>query len=236
MTFGIFAATALFLSPNMAVAQPGQETTPTLLSVSAEGLSEAPPDLATVTLGVSARGETAQAAMAENSRLMDALMQALRNAGVAGRDIQTAQLNVSPRYRYADNEEPTLVGYEATNTVDVEVHRVARTGAIVSAAIEAGGNVVQRITFAHQNPSAQRDIARREAAAEARRRADLYAGSFGLRVVRVVSISEPGASVPGEEIVVTASRRSSVQSAPVVAVSPGEITTQARLSVTFELR
>lgn len=232
-------ALALMLAPGLAMAQAAPERT--LLSISAQGESEAAPDFAAINLGVTAHAQSAPAALAENSRRMESLMQALRNAGVAARDIQTAQVNVSPRYRHTNSEE-RLIDYEATNTVRVLVRRVGETGRIAAAAIEAGGNRIQNVTFSLEDPTEQLDVARRNASAEARRRAEIYAASFGLRVARVIAIAEPGAPQinVSEEIVVTGTRigrESYVQNAPVaLSVSPGVITTRAGVNVTFELR
>ena len=235
-----FAAISLVTAPGAAMAQTAERT---LLSINATGESEAEPDFATITLGVTAHAQTAPAALAENSRRMEGLLQALRAADVATRDIQTAQVSVSPRYRYASNEEERLIDYEATNTVRVLVRRIGETGRIAAAAIEAGGNRIQNVSFSVNDRTAQYDLARRNAATEARRRAEVYAASFGLSVVRVAAITEPGAAnvTVGEEIVVTGtriSREGYVTNAPVqpASISPGTITTRATLNVTFELR
>ena len=237
-TLWIAVALALAMAPSSAQAQTARERT--LLSISAQGESEAAPDFATINMGVTAHAQSAPAALTENARRMEALLAALRSAGVAQRDIQTAQVNVSPRYRHTNNEE-RLIDYEATNTVRVLVRRVGDAGRIAAAAIEAGGNRIQNVTFSLDDSTAQLDIAPRNAAAEARRRAEIYASSFGLRVARIVAIAEPGAAQinVGEEIVVTGTRirrEGYMQDAPVaLSVSPGVITTRAAVNVTFEL-
>lgn len=232
----IAALVAAFVcAPVAASAQSAPERT--LLSIVAEGRSEAPPDLATINLGVETTGATAEAAMSDNSRNMSALIAALRRAGVAERNIQTSRVSVQPQYnrRRDDEEEPRIVGYRATNSVSVEIQAIETTGRVLDAAIAAGGNSVRGVTFSHQDPSAQQNLARREAAAEARRRADLYAGAFGLRVVRVVAIAEPGASTP-ETIVVTGTRIARHDAVAESPIETGEITTRATLTVTYELR
>lgn len=235
LTIAALAAAFVLTAPGIASAQ--QEVRGTMLSIVADGRSEAPPDLATINLGVETTGATAEAAMADNSRNMSALIAVLRRAGVAERDIQTSRVAVQPQYnrRRDDEAEPRIVGYRASNSVAVEIREIETTGRVLDAAIAAGGNSVRGVTFSHQDPSAQQNLARRGAAAEARRRADLYANAFGLRVVRVVAIAEPGASSP-ENIVVTGTRiarRDAVAESP---VETGTITTRATLNVTYELR
>jgi uncharacterized protein len=227
------ALIAVFAAAPLAAAQDRLAVEGTLLTVSAEGSSEARPDMATINLGVTTEGQTAAAAMQENTRRMSALTQALRRAGVAERDIQTTNVSVSPQYQYRENEAPRISGYQANNTVNARVRNLDNLGRIIDAAVAAGGNTVHGVTFSHQDPDAQLDAARRDAAREARRRADLYAQTFGLRVHRIVAISEGGGYAPPIPITVTASRMAEAAPTP---IAPGEIETRVSVSVTYELR
>ncbi len=237
------AAAALVLAagaaPGLAAAQQPSERHAmhaiegTLLSVSAEGRVESAPDMATLSMGVVTEGATAAAAMAANAQRMNALTQALRRAGVAERDIQTSNLSVNPQYAYVENEQPRITGYQATNTVNARVRALANVGRVVDGAVAAGGNTVNGISFSHADPDTQLDAARREAAQAARRRADLYAQAFGLRVHRIVAISEGGGYSPPMPMPMMARMADGAESTP---VSPGEITTSVSVSVTYELR
>jgi uncharacterized protein len=206
----------------------------TVLSVSAEGRVEAAPDMASISLGVVTEGATASAAMAENARRMSALTQALRRAGIAERDIQTSNLSVNPQYVYVENQPPRLSGYQANNTVNARVRALANVGRTIDAAVSAGGNTVNGISFSHADPDAKLDAARRNAATAARARADLYAQAFGLRVHRVIAINEGGGYSPPMPMPMYA-RGMAAEAAP-TPVSPGEITTSVSVNVTFELR
>lgn len=222
-----------------AIAQPQMEGRPppiegTLLSVSAEGSSEAAPDMGTISLGVTTDGSTAQAALTANSQRMNALMQALRRAGVAERDIQTSNVSVNPQYAYEEGRPPRVTGYQASNTVTAKVRNLPNLGRVIDAAVTAGGNTVNGISFSHQDPEAQLDAARRDAVTAARHRAELYAQAFGLRVHRVIAISEGGGYSPPIPIMVTASRMA--EAAPPPPIAPGEIETRVSISVTYELR
>lgn len=232
---------ALLIAP--AVAQQQQDRAParapsTVLSVNAQGMVEGRPDMATITAGVETRGDTAQAALEENARRMTALVQTLRGAGIAERDVQTAYVQLNPRYeRRNDRGEAVIVGYNASNTVRARIRTIANTGRVIDAVVASGGNVVQGVSFSYQDPQAQLDRARRDAIRVARERADLYANALGMRVERVISVSEAGAAAPqqsdGEEIVVTGSLRSASVPTP---VAPGELQTWAYVSVSFVLR
>jgi len=234
------AAVALAASaaaPMTAAAQDTQMPMPavqgTLLSVNAEGMSEGRPDMAVINLGVTTEGQTAQAALQENARRMQALTQALRRAGVAERDIQTSNVSVYPQQVYGEGREPRITGYQANNTVTARVRNIDTTGRVIDAAIAAGGNTVHGVSFAYQNPDAQLDAARRDAIAEARRRAELYAQALGMRVHRIVAVTESGASAPPPMPVAVERMAAQDASTP---ISPGEIETRVHVSVTFELR
>ena len=235
-----FAIMATVAVPNAALAQTAtqehaQAAQGTLLSVSADGTSEARPDLATLNVGVTTEGQTAQAALQENSRRMTALTQALRRAGVAERDIQTSNVSVYPQQQYREGQEPLITGYQANNTVTAKVRNIENTGRVIDAAVAAGGNNINGVTFSHANPEAQLDVARRNAITEARRRAELYASALGMRVVRVVAVTEGGGYSPPIPFPMAA-RMDAVPAAPPPPIAPGEIETRVSVSVTFELR
>lgn len=205
----------------------------TLLTVNADGSSEARPDMAIVNLGVTTEGQTAAAALAENARRMTALTAALRRAGVAERDIQTSNVSVYPQQVYGEGQAPRITGYQANNSVTVKVRRIDNTGRVIDAAVGAGGNTVNGVSFTHADPEAQLDVARRDAIAEARRRAELYASALGMRVNRIVSVSEGGGYAPPMPV---ALERFQAQDAAATPVSPGEIETRVSVNVMFELR
>ncbi len=205
----------------------------TLLTVNADGSSEARPDMAIVNLGVTTEGQTAAAALAENARRMTALTAALRRAGVAERDIQTSNVSVYPQQVYGEGQAPRITGYQANNSVTVKVRRIDNTGRVIDAAVGAGGNTVNGVSFTHADPDAQLDVARRDAIAEARRRAELYANALGMRVNRIVSVSEGGGYAPPVPV---ALERFQAQDAAATPISPGEIETRVSVNVMFELR
>ena len=84
---------------------------------------------------------------------------ALRAAGIADRDIQTST-NLNPNYRYAENQPPQLVGYQAVNEVSVRFRDIAKTGAILDALVAQGANQINGPTLTIERPEAALDEAR----------------------------------------------------------------------------
>lgn len=235
------AALALFAAtPALAQAQPVAPTAGamhgvegTILSVSAEGSVQATPDMATINMGVMTEAPTAAAALSENAQRMSALIAALRRAGVAERDIQTSNVSVNPQQVYRENEGPRVTGYQANNQVNVKVRNLDRLGRTIDAAVNAGGNTVHGVNFSFQNPDEQMDGARREAVREARERADFYAQALGMRVVRLISMSEGSGYAPPIPMPVMARMESADMSTP---IAPGEAETRVNVNAVFELR
>lgn len=207
----------------------------TILTISAEGHVTAIPDQAVVSLGVVTEGATAEAAMRANAQRMNGLFQALRRAGVAERDIQTSGLSVNPQYVYVQNEQPRISGYQANNQVTAKVRDLDNLGRTLDAAIAAGGNTLNGVSFGLQDPDAALNDARRNAIREARARADLYATASGLTVHRIISISEGGGFQPPMPMPMMARAMEMADAAP-TPVAPGEVRSQVQVNVIFELR
>lgn len=225
----------------------------TLLSLTSEGRSYRTPDIATFSAGVVTQADTAGEAIGANSRRMDEVVAALKRAGIADRDIQTAAITLQPRYSNPELEAqiraretrqpytppdkpitPKIVGYEARNTVQVRVRRLGEMGRIIDTLVAQGANEVNGPSFSLDEPRAALDEARTQAMAEARRRADLYARAAGMHVVRILSISESGGYYPIQEVAMARVAMAPPVSPP-TPVAPGELTMGVSLALQFEL-
>lgn len=205
----------------------------TLLEVTAEGASTRTPDLAVIQAGVVTQAASAGDAMRQNSTRMATVLAALRRAGVAERDIQTASVALSPQYRYAQNEPPVITGYQASNQVTVRFRDVAKSGAILDALVKEGANNISGPNLTIEKPEAALDEARTAAVATARARAELYAKAAGLRVDRILSISE-GSVVPAPPRPMMMARMEAASDATQVVAGETELTVS--LSVRFVLK
>ncbi|MDG2533448.1 SIMPL domain-containing protein [Sphingomonas sp. HITSZ_GF] len=168
----------------------------TVLDVSATGSSTRVPDLAVIQAGVVTQAATAAEAMQQNNAQMTKVLAALRGAGVAERDIQTARISLSPQYRYAENKPSVITGYQASNQVSIRFRDVAKSGSILDALVREGANDISGPNLTIDKPDSALDEARVDAVKKARARAELYAQAAGLRVDRILAISESGALPP----------------------------------------
>ena len=169
----------------------------TLLDVTAEGRTMRVPDVATIRAGVVSQAAAAAAALGDNAQRMTRVLAALKKAGVAPRDVATANVSLNPQYRYAENQPPVVTGYQASNGVTIRFRDVARAGAILDALVAEGANQIEGPNLSIDQPDAALDEARTDAVKRARARADLYARAAGLHVVRMISIAENGENAGG---------------------------------------
>lgn len=217
----------------MAGAAQAQMAEPTLLTVTAEGSVARAPDLVEMAGGVMTSAPTAAAAMADNARKMTAVMAAVRKAGVAERDIQTRGLSLQPQYRYEDNRQPVLTGYQATNTLALRLRDVGNVGRLLDTLVTAGANQIEGPNFRLDKPEAALDEARLAAVKTARARAELYAKAAGLSVKRIVAISEGAEMAPPVPMpMVKMAMADARESTP---VAPGEVGLTVNVTMRFEL-
>jgi uncharacterized protein len=200
--------------------------------VTGEGSVSAPPDYAQIRGGVSTRAKTAHEATDANSKAMTAVIAALTDAGIAQKDIQTAQFTVQPVYPPAQpNTEPKLIGFSASNTVMVKIRQLDKLGDILDRLTAAGATDVGGIEFLHSDLSKALDQAREAAVADARRKAELYAHAAGASLGPVAWISEDAGYAPMGPM---QAMRQRAAAAP-VPILTGEDELQVRITVGFEI-
>ena len=207
----------------------------TLLSISSEAEAKRVPDVATLSAGVMTQAPDGDTAMRQNAQQMDKVMQAIRAAGIAEKDVQTSGITLYPQYTYKEGQSPKINGYQATNRVNLKVRDLTRLGKVLETLALQGANQINGPSFEIDRPEPVYDEARVAALKQAQDRAETYAKSLGLRVRRIVSISE-GRSGGIRPVPVMRMRAMAADAeAPSAPVSPGESSLSVNLDVTFEL-
>ncbi len=230
----IILAAALAIMPSTAMAEiTGPTITGTRLDIVAQGSVKRVPDVAIISAGVVTQSRDARTAMTDNATAMARVLAALRGAGVANRDMATAQISLNPQYRYVENQPPVVTGYQATNSVTVRFRDIAKSGAILDALVAAGANQINGPTLTLDKPQAAQDEARADAIKIARARAELYASAAGLTVKRIVVINEMGEI--SRPMPMLQARGVASDMAAKSEIVPGEQDIGVSVSVTFEL-
>jgi uncharacterized protein len=224
------ALSVLILSAALALPLPAlAETQPPMITVTGTGTVEAAPDIATLTIGVTTQGDTAAAALSANTAALEAVMARLVSAGVAPRDMQTSNLSLNPNWTGYDSSAPTISGYVAANMLTIRVRQLDTLGAVLDAAVADGANTLNGLTFGLADPAPALDAARKEAVADARARAELLAEAAGVKLGRIVSISEAGAGPDPAPMF-----RAEASAAP-VPVASGELGLTANVTIFYEI-
>ncbi len=153
------------------------------------------PDVLTVVLGVQTRAARAKDALDANSQKAAALIGVLKGRGVAEKDLQTSQLNISPTF---DTSGQHITGYQVDNQVTAKLRDLAGAGALIDAAAASAGDAVrvQSLGFSIDDDSALRQKARAEAVRAAHAQAQQMADAAGVKLGHLRSISEIPASTP----------------------------------------
>jgi uncharacterized protein YggE len=233
-------------APPIAQAQTGQQTEESTeqtrtLSVSGSGQVSAQPDTAIVTVGVQNQAGDAAEALSENSTQMQSVVNALEEAGVAAKDIQTQSIQLRPVYEQTPPQQsgttqqqgpPKVVGFMATNTVQVRVRKLDQLGTLLDAVVQAGGNQIQGIQFEVSDPSQLIDQARQAAWNDALHKATQLTTLSKTPLGLVLTISESTLAPPP----VLQERFAMTQAAAAVPVEPGTLTVEVDLQVTWLLQ
>lgn len=207
----------------------------TRLDVNATGEVTRVPDLAIISAGVQTLQPTATAAIEENAARMERVRAALKRAGIEDKDIQTSNISLNPEYQYDQNRPPRLTGYRANNTVNVKFRDLKRTGSILDALVAEGANQINGPSLTIDKPESALDEARTRAIANGRARADIYARALGMRVVRLISVSEGGGfQVPPPMPMVAMARAEGMDASS--KIDPGTQQLQVNVSMSFELQ
>ena len=148
---------------------------PRSIQVNGTGKVSVAPDKAELTLSVEVQAKTAATARNQAAKAMEALIKAIKDQGVAEKDIQTHSVSLYPNY--SPDTANKIVGYQLTNQVSVTIRAIDKASDIIDSAVQAGGNAtrVQGINFAIDNPSSALANAREKAYVDAKMKAEQYA-------------------------------------------------------------
>lgn len=194
------------------------------ITVTGTGTATVTPDGATMSFGTVSQARTAADALAAASQAVARVIDALRSAGIAKKDLQTSEVSLSPRTSGNGDE---VTGYTATNTVTANIRELGSLGRAIDAAVAAGGNQVYGPGLLSSDQDAAYRRALRAAVADARAKAETLASASGVSLGTIRTIVESGAtSVPLP--MATAAR-----DAAATPIEPGTQTVEANVSVTF---
>jgi uncharacterized protein YggE len=209
-----------------------------IIVVSGEGQSAISPDTALVTLSVVKQAKSAHDALDQNNKAMGAVLATLKDSGIAERDMQTSGFSIQPQYNYQNGTDgqpktPELVGYQATNSLSVRVRDLSKLGGLIDQAVSLGINQGGDIQFINDKPDSALEAARKDAVANALAKAKTLSEAAGVKLGRVIEISEDSNRPAPQPVFRAAMMKQATDS--VVPVQSGENTYSVNVSVTYAI-
>ncbi|BDG01060.1 SIMPL domain-containing protein [Anaeromyxobacter oryzae] len=204
---------------------------PRAISVTGEGKVAVRPDLAVVDAGVESTGKDLGKVTADAAAQQKRLLQALAQAGIAEKDVQTTRHDVTVNRPWKDGSPGPITGYTVVDEVRVKVRDVSRLGAVLDRVVAAGANTLRGLSFEKEDPAPQRREALARAVGDARAKAEAIAKAAGVGLGDVLSVDE-AAAAPRPIPMMRAVAREGGE-AP---VSPGEVEVSGQVEVTFAIR
>ncbi len=207
-----------------------------MISASGKGEIRVTPDVAYVSVGVTTQNTDPKKAAGNNADKMDALYKAVKALGIAEKDIKTVSIGLYPQYDY-NGTKPRITGYTATNSVSITVRDVKKTGDVIDAAVNAGGNDLNGVSFDLLDKSKAYSDALTTAVKDAKAKVDAMAGAAGITQITpftIVESSYQSYPVYKAESMPMATPAPAADYAP-TQVSTGEMTISANVTVEFQI-
>lgn len=200
--------------------------------VSGEGVVEVKPDVALVTVGVSANGSTVKAAQDQLNGAINKVSQAVKQLGVSDKDIKTTNYNINPTYDYLSGSQKTT-GFTASSNLSIKVRQIDKANSIIDAATQSGANQVGGVSFDVDDKTKAENEAREKAVAVAKKKSEQAARIAGFRLGRIINYQENfgGYPVPLPYAIGTTESKSS----PPTQIEPGSNEIRVTVTLSFEI-
>ncbi len=217
-----------------------------VITVSGEGKVSAVPDVATISFTVSTDADTTAHAQDASAKKVNVALALLKDLKIDDKDIKTSSYNVSPRYSYPQpcystlpcqyNQEQKIIGFTASQSVDIKVRDIDITGKVLAALGDAGITNLYGPNFTIDNEDALKAQARKDAIEKARAQAKQLASDLGVRLVRVVNYSEGNNYPIYYSKTADSMGMGAAPARPEVSVPTGQNEIVIDVSVTYEIR
>lgn len=227
----IMAAALLAVAPwivGSTVAKQPDEVDGTIVSITGTGSAAQQPPLITLSAGVSSFATKASAAMQMNASAIDGVRSELRRYGIAANDIRTGSLNLSPETKHVEDGDD-IEGFGVRHDLTVVFRDIGKSGIVVDALVAAGADQINGPRFSSEADERSISVGRLAAIRDANRRAFFYAKALGLKVRRVISMSDGGGYASGQPQM--AARGPSDRTE----ISPGQDIVRVSVSAQYEL-
>lgn len=210
--------------------------------VRGEGKVTAIPDIAEFSVTVSTEGKTDNLTetQEENSRKSNAIISFIKESGAQDKDIKTTNYSIEPRYEYSNCAyfsicpPAKLVGYTVRNTISVKLRDFEKISPVLEGVVARGANNLYGPYFNIDDPENLKKEARAEAISQAKIRAKEIAKPSGIKIGRIISISEDYSPIyPVYRSYMKAMDNEAAMSAP--AIEPGSEEIIVNVTIVYEI-
>ncbi len=162
------------------------------ITIRGTGIVKSIPDIAFINIGVNSDAATARIALDKNTKAMNNIINALLKLEIKKSDIQTSNFSINTIYNPTREniQLPETIGYNVHNSLNISVLNLDNLGMILDKVVTLGSNRISNIRFATADSLPLEDQARKLAAKDAKRRAELYAATLGFSLGKIISINE----------------------------------------------
>jgi uncharacterized protein len=235
LVFAVLAFAVILSACGPAVV--GQAAQPVTRNLTVNGLGSTylTPDIAYIYIGVHSEGTTASEVVAANKTQTNAVLDALKKAGVEDKDLRTTNFSIYPSQQYDTNGKVSGTIYMVDNTVYVTVRNLDGLGDLLDDTIAAGANSINSIQFDVADKSAAVKEARAKAVEDAKKQAQELADAAGVKLGDIQSISfYDNSPYPVFEGKGGGGGGAAAQSA--VAIQPGQLTISVTVNLTYDIK
>ena len=178
--------------PFAAMAATTQSTGVGTISVTGTAETKVVPDSVQISVGVETTNKSATVAESENNTIINKIMTSLVAWGIQNHDVQTQQFDFQPNL---SSNQSKIIGFTVSNTLNITLDQISKTGAIVDELVKDGANQINNITYTESNASQIQQSLETAAVANARTQANQIAKELGVTITGVKSVDATSNSV-----------------------------------------
>lgn len=210
---------------------------PQEITISGQGKVYAKPDVALISLGLKTEGQEIQKITQENTTVMNKIIKEVKDLGVEEKDIQTTLYSITPQYNWTERGGSVFTGYAVEQNIQVKIRNFDKIGDILSVGANNKANNVGGLQFSVDNTDAVQAEARQKAIDEAKTKAQTLASQAGLRIAKLLNISEGYVAAPQPlyEKAMGGATPSSMDSVR-ADVQPGQLEFNSTITLTYRLK
>lgn len=218
----IIATTSIMTAQN--------QSTPSV-DVTGEGVVTVVPDQVTINLRVENTGTDPNELKKTNDRIVNEVLGFIRGMGIDDKDVRTQYIRLSKNYEY----QTKTYNYAANQSISVKLRDLRKYEALMNGLLESGINRIDGVSFSSSKRKELESEARTGAMANAKMKAEEYAGALGQSIGKAISITEFGPTVtppPFARGVMAMDAKSGTEQT----IAPGEMEIRVTINVKFELK